>query len=126
MNPPVLARALLWMALPYSEDESIPGDLYEEFKVIDPRRAKRWYWRQVLGSLVPLVMERWRRGEVLRSIMILISAVAPLWAANELWRYVLSCVPLKADPSKPIWLLLTVALMELLCLAVVAFLEAKR
>ena len=31
MKPPLLGRAILWLCLPVSEREAIPGDLLEEF-----------------------------------------------------------------------------------------------
>ena len=125
-RPPILGRALLRFMLPDGESESIPGDLEEEFREMDPARRRGWYWRQVLGSAAPLTLERWRRGEVLRSILILTATLVPLFAANELWRYLLSCVPMKLNPSRPLWLFAIVAAVELLCVAGAAVIDAKR
>ncbi len=124
--PPPIARVLLWMVTPDGESESVPGDLFEEFCEMDPRVRRRWYWLQVLGSVAPLTLARWRRGELLRSLLILAAALVPLAAANELWRYVLSCVPLKTDPARPLWLFAGVAVVELLCVAGAALIESKR
>jgi len=122
-SPPRLARALLWLAVPDRECESIAGDLEEEYREIDARTRRSWYWRQVFGSLAPLTLVRWYRGELVRSLIILIAALIPLAAANELWRFVLSCVPLKADPDRPLWLFAAVAVAELLCVLAVAAIE---
>lgn len=122
-NPPRLAAALLWFVLPDGEYDSIPGDLAEEFFKMDPANRRGWYWRQVAGSLAPLTLERWRRGELLRSILILTAVLIPLAAANEIWRYVLSCVPLRTDPSRPLWLFAAVVIVELLCVAGAAVIE---
>jgi hypothetical protein len=108
--PPRLARALLWLASPPADREVVEGDLREEFTgVVLPRRGARrargWYWGQVLRSLAPLLVLRWqRRGRpplLAGGAAALLGAGAPLLAAEALRRFVLSQVPLRAasEPS---------------------------
>lgn len=47
-NPPRPAEALLKLIVPAEEQESIPGDLAEEFSTMN--RSNLWYWRQVMRS----------------------------------------------------------------------------
>ncbi len=55
-EPPVFAQDLLKWLVPVSSEESIPGDLLEEYREnVRPsrgeRRANLWYFRQVAGFL---------------------------------------------------------------------------
>ncbi|HEX2443580.1 MAG TPA: ABC transporter permease [Vicinamibacterales bacterium] len=59
MKPPILPRALLLLCLRGVAREAIVGDLDEGFATRaarDPREARRWYWRQTVGS----IGSRWR------------------------------------------------------------------
>jgi putative ABC transport system permease protein len=71
-KPPVLADLLLYLTLPARSYECIRGDLTEEYyAMILPNlgpdlgpdlgvgRARRWYWRQVIRSIGPVL-----RGEI--------------------------------------------------------------
>ena len=97
MKPPLLGRAILWLCLPESERESIPGDLLEEFA----RRggdARRWYVRQAILSAMPGLCIRWRRGEIQERIpLALMLFVSPFAIVLGGGRFVLSQVPLKAE-----------------------------
>ncbi len=59
-EPPRLAVALLRRASPRDDRDSLLADLEQEF--IERSRAaadaRRWYWRQTLGSLLPLARRR--------------------------------------------------------------------
>jgi hypothetical protein len=61
--PPRRAEFLLYFVLPTEDRECIPGDLAEEYATIilpkfGPRRAKVWYWKQVVCSMWPLIRPR--------------------------------------------------------------------
>ncbi len=55
MIPPRLAEALLALLIPGEYREAQLGDLREGFerRASNPRRARLWYWQQVVGSLIP-------------------------------------------------------------------------
>jgi putative ABC transport system permease protein len=60
-QPPRLARAILRVLLPPALADPLEGDLEEGFQrraAEAPARARRWYWRQVLG--MPVLALRWR------------------------------------------------------------------
>ncbi len=97
MRPPLLGRAILWLCLPESERESIPGDLEEEFAQREGD-ARRWYLRQAVLSAAPALAMRWRRGEVQERIALaLVVFVLPFALVLAGGRFVLSHIPLKAD-----------------------------
>lgn len=57
---PKTAEKLLYIILPKSAREHLPGDLEEEYRTtILPkfglRYAKIWYWKQVVGSIGPIL-----------------------------------------------------------------------
>lgn len=60
--PPALARWLLSACVPRVHREFVMGDVEEEYHEIASRRgvwhARRWYWRQVLGSIVAVGRSR--------------------------------------------------------------------
>ena len=66
------------------------GDLEEEFRERGDGRA--WYWRQVFGSVMPMLKMRVRSEEL--PVAVLTGAV-PLVVMDQLWRVVYSMVPLK-------------------------------
>ena len=97
MRPPILGRAILWLCLPESERESIPGDLEEEF-ALRGAGAGRWYLRQAVLSAVPALAMRWRRGEIQERIALVLAVfMLPSVLVLAGGRFVLSHVPLKAD-----------------------------
>jgi len=54
-KPPPIARAIVALVSEQADRPWILADLDEEFAGLaagDPRRARRWYWRQALTSLV--------------------------------------------------------------------------
>ena len=61
-GPPRLARGLLALVVPKAHREFVSGDLAEAFEEIAGRdgirRARRWYWREVLAA----VITRWPRS----------------------------------------------------------------
>jgi putative ABC transport system permease protein len=66
MNPPRLAdRLLALFCAPYLL-EAVQGDLHEEFdfqvQKLGVRKARWWYWREVLGFLKPFALKR-KSGE---------------------------------------------------------------
>lgn len=96
MKPPWLGRAVLWVCLPASERESIPGDLIEEFTTRGSD-ARRWYMRQAVRSAIPALGIRWRRGELQeRLALLLILIFLPFAILFGGGRFVLSHVPRKA------------------------------
>ena len=59
-KPPRLAKFLLTLTARGEDRSFVAEDLQEEFDAIlaegtSPSEARRWYWRQVLGSVVPLL-----------------------------------------------------------------------
>ena len=62
MRPPRLARALLRMAAPRDDRPFVLADVDGEFTRMtehaDPAAARRWYWRQALHSVAPLIASR--------------------------------------------------------------------
>lgn len=56
LRPPALATLLLRATAPAEDRHAQLGDLREEFEERarrDPARARRWYWRQAVGSVTP-------------------------------------------------------------------------
>ena len=122
-GPPRMGRALLWLALPPPERETVAGDLHEEFATVvlpqrGARRARGWYWGQVLRSMAPLLVLRWqRRGRpplLAVGAAALLMAAVPLLAAEALRRFVLSQVPLRAGPEPSLGYLLGMTWLGLL------------
>jgi predicted permease len=64
VRPPRLAAWLVTMTTVQSDRQAVLGDLQEEFAAIDdefgPSRARRWFWRQTLSSLIPGARRRLR------------------------------------------------------------------
>jgi len=65
--PPRMARLLVWLAAGRRDRHSVVQDLGEEFETMlregaSPAQARRWYWRQAIGSVAPLVGAR--RGPI--------------------------------------------------------------
>jgi hypothetical protein len=57
------AEKLLYFILPKDLRESLPGDLEEEYRTImlpkfGLRFARVWYWKQVVGSVLPIIQNR--------------------------------------------------------------------
>ncbi len=63
---PRLPQALLRAWLPYAERDEVLGELREEFAARQEQEgrqaARAWLWRQVLGSVPPLVRRTFSRG----------------------------------------------------------------
>jgi hypothetical protein len=98
-RPPILATFLLRLA-PRDYRDYLAGDLHEEFA----RRgcSARWYCQEVARSLPGLVLLRARHSLLPRlSEPLTVALIAGAWmlvAWHALWSFVLSQVPLKADP----------------------------
>ena len=65
-RPPERARFLLNLCLSRPDGEYLIGDLEEEYQTIilpefGLRRAKLWYWKQVIWSIWPMIGSRVRR-----------------------------------------------------------------
>src|ERR1044071_173710 len=74
VQPPLRAEYLLYLCLPPSERECVPGDLYEEYnEEILPKfgeqRAKWWYWGQVFRSIWPILGRRIARVFTLGAVV---------------------------------------------------------
>ena len=57
---PKTAEKLLYIILPKSAREHLPGDLEEEYRTtilpkFGSRYAKIWYWKQAVGSIGPII-----------------------------------------------------------------------
>jgi hypothetical protein len=59
-TPPRFAALLLKLVVPDEEQESIPGDLAEEFATA--KRSNLWYWRQVMSSIGYLAWKSFARN----------------------------------------------------------------
>jgi hypothetical protein len=82
--PPKAAEKFLYFLLPRRVRENIPGDLEEEYRTIilpkfGPGYAKRWYWMQVVNSLVPIL---W--GQLIRLIRFGVFAKIADWLLERL------------------------------------------
>jgi hypothetical protein len=96
-NPPRLALLLLSWAAPPQYRDALAGDLAEEF--VSHGRRRRWLWKQVAGSLPALLAVRMRRSRWEEPASAFLMAAAWLLVGWHLvWSFVLSQVPLKADP----------------------------
>src|SRR5215204_5139116 len=63
-TPPRIARAIVSLATDSDDRRWLLADLDEEFGALtgsDPGHARRWYWRQAITSLFPLVRRRLQR-----------------------------------------------------------------
>jgi len=100
VNPPALARILLYALAGEHQAEYVAGDLHEEFVILSAERGRaagaRWYVWQVLRSAASLLGLRFRSGEAAHLMAAAILAVAmPLLLLDRLWRFVYSQIPLK-------------------------------
>ena len=97
-NPPRVAWLLLSWAAPRPYRDALAGDLAEEF--ISHCRTRRWFWRQVAGSLPALLAVRMRRTRWEQPTAAFLMATAWLLVGwHWVWSFVLSQIPLKADPA---------------------------
>jgi len=99
MNPGRVSQFLLFAFVGAAEAEFVAGDLAEEFASLanrrGPRVARRWYFRQVVRSILPLLTVRLRSGEFTRALLAAAGAVIPLAILDRLWSFVYSQIPLK-------------------------------
>jgi len=126
MKPPLLARALLAAVAGDAEADCIAGDLYEEFTYLARTCSRygvsRWYFSQVIRSVLPLLKLRVRSGELGGAILGATMGVAlPLLLLDQLWRLVYSEIPLKDGLDRaPGFLAVNVSLV-CICAAVNGF-----
>ncbi|HEX4385859.1 MAG TPA: hypothetical protein VH083_23035 [Myxococcales bacterium] len=100
-----MMRHLLSSLLPEGDKAPLLGDLDEEFLELVTLRgrasARRWYLRQCLLSIPPLMMARWRRlcarDWQLSIAAVLCFVLAPILAIELLRSFVLGQIPLKDD-----------------------------
>jgi predicted permease len=71
--PPRIAEFLVWLVSPRAERDFVVGDFREMFEDrvarVGVRGARRWYWRETLRSLGPIMHNRWKsrgRGSAAR------------------------------------------------------------
>lgn len=100
MKPPAMARLLLLAVAGERESEFVAGDLHEEFLYLcaarGPRAGRRWYFSQVLRSVLSLWNLRMRHGELAHVAAAAGLGVAlPLLLLDRLWSFVYSLIPLK-------------------------------
>ena len=67
-RPPALARLLIRLVVPRRDRVFVERDLAEEFTALiddgdKTRDAKRWYWSQVVGSILPSLQRKRRKVE---------------------------------------------------------------
>ena len=79
-HPPVVATWLLERLRSDQENESLIGDLMEDY---GRGRSNAWYWRQVLAAIVVSSCD-----EVLAHVVIAIKAMVTGWAAQFMLQYV--------------------------------------
>jgi len=79
-HPPIVATCLLERLLSDKENESLIGDLIEDY---GRGRSDAWYWRQVLAAIVVSSCD-----EVRVHGLIAIKAVVTGWAAQFLFQFV--------------------------------------
>ncbi|HEX7778940.1 MAG TPA: permease prefix domain 2-containing transporter, partial [Vicinamibacterales bacterium] len=64
-QPPRLAAWLVTLSTVEPDRQAVLGDLFEEFAALEQqagtKRARRWFWRQTLSSLVPGFSRRLKR-----------------------------------------------------------------
>lgn len=109
MRPPVFARMLLRMAAGPEQFDFIAGDLEEELRT----QSAGWYWRQVLGSVRPLLTMRLRSSEM---PLYLLTGFVPLFLLDRLWSVVYSGIPLKDGTERAPAFLVVNLLVVLVCL----------
>jgi hypothetical protein len=126
MRPPLLARALLTAVAGEADAEFVAGDLEEEFADLRGSRPRsmvnRWYLRQVVRSVLPLLALRIRSGELSRVLLSPVVGVAlPLMLLDRLWCFVYSQIPLKDGVDRaPAFLAVNVVLL-CVCAAIAGF-----
>jgi hypothetical protein len=92
--PPKLALLLLAVTLPRDLREYVAGDLHEEF--VHCQRGRWWFWKQTLRSIPALIsLVDWTPP--VATMLIAGAWIVVGW--HLLWVFVLSNVPLKADPA---------------------------
>ncbi|MEM9056551.1 MAG: permease prefix domain 2-containing transporter, partial [Pseudomonadota bacterium] len=86
-GPPPLAAALVGRLARPAVRDALLGDLHEEFherRRRSPRLAKRWYWHQALGSVLPLAALR-LRSDTARAAAVGLAVLIAGLAALGLW-----------------------------------------
>ncbi len=97
VTPPRMAALLLTWAAPREYRDALAGDLDEEY--VRHGRTRLWYWRQVARSLPELLALRMRRSRWEEPAAVFLMAAAWMLVGWHLvWSFVMSQVPLKADP----------------------------
>jgi len=89
-QPPRLALLVLAITTPRGLREYVAGDLHEEF--VQRNRSRAWFWREVLRSS-PCFIAAPRPA--LTAAIVAVSLIA---GVHSFWTFVLSQIPLKADP----------------------------
>ena len=79
-HPPIVATWLLEYLHSGQENESLIGDLVEDY---GRGRSKAWYWRQVL---IAIVVSSWR--EISTHSLLVVKAMATGWAASILFQII--------------------------------------
>jgi hypothetical protein len=126
MRPPLLARALLMVVAGDGEAEFVAGDLAEEFADLGETQqrsvANRWYLRQVVRSVLPLLGLRLRSGELIGVLLSAVVSVAmPLLLLDRLWCFVYSEIPLKDGVDRAPTLLAVNVVFLCVCAAIGGF-----
>jgi hypothetical protein len=97
MRPPFLATLLVRVSCPARELPFVLGDLEAEYAV---RGGRRWYWWQAARSAWWMAAAGLRPYDwELSALAVLLASAAPALLLDAWWRFVLSHVPLKADPG---------------------------
>jgi hypothetical protein len=120
MKPPAWARLVLWAVAGEQQAEFVAGDLHEEFLLLCASQGRpagsRWYGRQVLRSVSPLLGLRFRSGEVAHQASALVAVATVVLLLDRLWSFVYSHIPLKdgLDRAPGFWV------VNVLCVCVCA------
>lgn len=91
MTPPAIARAIVAVATPPPDYESVSGDLHEEYvrkaRYEGRASADAWYWSQAIGS-IPSLLSYSRTspsaGGTFVTALVVLGAIVGMLFANEL------------------------------------------
>ncbi len=122
-SPPRLASWALALLLPHADRDLVLGDLWEEsHRHVVPahgaRRARWWYWRQVVTSIIPLVSRSWEAanaGRVTVASLVMLLSIAPSCVLITVRGFALSQVPLKTTAEPSVLFLVVLTLCTVAC-----------
>jgi hypothetical protein len=78
-DPPFIATWMLEHWMPGPGNDSLAGDLLEEFRSGRTDRTRAWYWRQVLAAIAIECSKRILRRRNVMLFAVLWSMISPAW-----------------------------------------------